>query len=134
MPSRESSLRNLERARANWRPPRPWRSSQEAREIKRYVWDWLRYCGRLKYSGRAVGRLLDVSHTHIEKLVREFVMNPNKGNWLEQAYGRPTVPQLRRAQEQTRQERARGLLRSPLRRWRRWRPEALAIIKKLQGD
>jgi hypothetical protein len=34
MPSRESSLRNLEKARANWRPPRPWRSSEESQMIR----------------------------------------------------------------------------------------------------
>lgn len=34
MPSYESSMRNLARARAVWRPPRPWRSSDEARMIR----------------------------------------------------------------------------------------------------
>jgi hypothetical protein len=33
MPSHESSMRNLAKARAKWRPPRPWRSSDESRMI-----------------------------------------------------------------------------------------------------
>ena len=41
MPLYESSMRNLARARERGRPPRPWRSSQEAQMIRRYVFWWL---------------------------------------------------------------------------------------------
>ena len=51
MPSYESSLRNLAKARAAWRPPRPWRSEGESHMIRRYVFLW--YTGRgQKPSGR----------------------------------------------------------------------------------
>ncbi len=54
MPSYESSMRNLAKARARWRPPRPWRSTDESRMIRRYVFVW--YTGRgSKPSGRARG-------------------------------------------------------------------------------
>jgi hypothetical protein len=78
MPSREASLHNLEKARAKWRPPRPWRSLQETRVIKRLVWQWFTYRGPGKWSARAVGRRLGVSHTYIQKLVHEFVTDSSK--------------------------------------------------------
>jgi hypothetical protein len=40
MPSCESSLRDLEKARAKWRPPRPWRSTPEAQMIRQFVFQW----------------------------------------------------------------------------------------------
>jgi len=40
MPSYASSMRNLAKARANGRPPRPWRISDESRLIRRYVFLW----------------------------------------------------------------------------------------------
>lgn len=41
MPSYESSMQNLEKAQANWRRPRPWRSSEEGDMIRRFVFLWL---------------------------------------------------------------------------------------------
>jgi len=113
MPSRESSLRNLEKARAKWRPPRRWRSYQETRIIRRLVWQWFTYRGPGKWSGRAVGRRLGVSHTYIQKLVREFAIDPSKMQRQQRTYGEANFEHLIRAQELTRQERARGYLRSP---------------------
>ena len=52
MPSRESSLRNLEKARAKWRPPRPWRCSQESQMIRRFVFQWFTRRDRSRPSGR----------------------------------------------------------------------------------
>jgi hypothetical protein len=111
MPSRESSLRNLAKAQAKWRAPRPWRSYQETCVIKRLVWQWFNYPGPQKWTGRTVGRRLGVSHTYVQKLVREFAMEPSKmlrGNWRCEA----TLDDLSRAQEQSRKERERGWLRT----------------------
>lgn len=117
MPSPEASRRNLEKGRARWRAPRPWRSAQETRVIKLLVWQWFAYRGPGKWSARAVGRRLGVSHTYVQKLVREFGADPSgmlrelRSSYL------ATFDQLSRAQEETRQQRERGWLRPP-RRWR----------------
>jgi hypothetical protein len=78
MPSPESSRWNLEKAKANWRRPRPWRREQERRTIRCLVWQWFIYRGPGKWSARAVGRRLGVSHTYVQKLVREFARDPAK--------------------------------------------------------
>jgi len=113
MPSHEASLRNLAKARANWRPPRPWRSPQETRLIRRLVWQWFTYRGPGKWSTRATGRRLGVSHTYIQKLVREFVTNPSKAERAMPSSRLATFEQLSQAQEQSRQQKERGLLRPP---------------------
>jgi biotin operon repressor len=111
MPSPEASRRNLEKAKENWRPPRRWRSSQEAHVIKLMVWQWFTYRAPRKLSGRAMARQLGISHTYIQKLVREFKANPSEMQ-RQRSYGEATFGDLSRAQEITRQERARGHLRS----------------------
>jgi hypothetical protein len=134
MPSREASLRNLQKARLTWRPPRPWRCGQETRVIRRLVWQWFAYDGPGKWSARALGRRLGVSHTYIQKLVREFTADPGRiigqlgpvvrlpgrvgvsanGQLLTLQIRLPaTFEQLRVAQETTQSERDRGRLRSP---------------------
>jgi hypothetical protein len=117
MPSRESSLRNLEKARANGRPPRPWRSRSESRLIRSFAWHW--HLGRGPWcSGRALARWLGVSHTYIQKLTRTLSRNEN--DFLRQVvayFGPPTIEGLQRAREESRQQRERGLLR----RQRRWK-------------
>src|SRR5579864_7350628 len=40
MPSPETSRQNLQKAKANWRAPLPWRSAQETRLIKALAWRW----------------------------------------------------------------------------------------------
>ena len=117
MPSLEASLRNLAKARAKWRPPRPWRSTQETRVIKRLTWQWFTYRGPGKWSARAVGRRLGVSHTYIQKLVREFVTDPSKIERAVRSSHLSTFEQLTRAQEETRKQKAYGWLREP-RRWK----------------
>jgi transposase len=110
MPSYESSMENLARARERGRPPRPWRSSDESRMIRRYVFVW--YTGRgSKPSGRDWARQLGISHTWLQKLVREFKADPGEMLRLQVARGDPTFAQLSRAQEYTRQMRERGELR-----------------------
>ena len=88
LPSYESSMRNLAKARAVWRPPRPWRSSDEALMIRRYVFQWLTARGK-KPSGRDWARQLGISHTWLQKLVRQFRESPNEMWRLLAANGDP---------------------------------------------
>lgn len=110
MPSRETSLRNLEKARAKWRPPRAWRSSDESRMIRRYAFLW--YTGRgQKPSGREWARQLGISHTWLQKLVRRFQADPNEMWRLQRTKGDPRFEELTRARERSRQMREGGELR-----------------------
>ena len=126
MPSLEASLRNLVKARAKWRPPRPWRSAQESRVIKRLVWQWFRYSGPGKWSVRTLGRRLGVSHTYIQKLVREFAVDPDKIERLVRNSRLASFEQLRCAQEETSKQKERGWLR-PLRGATKARSRALRV-------
>jgi hypothetical protein len=82
---------------------------------------------------RAWARALGVSHTWLQKVVRGFEADPNEMRRL-QAYGDPTLAQLNRAQEYTRQMRERGQLR--LSRREKWAkfferyPEARELYPK----
>jgi len=110
MPSREASLTNLAIARLRWRRPRPWRSYSESRLIRTFVWHW--YLGHGPWcSGRALARWLGVSHTYIQKLTR--TLPKNESDFLREVdhSGPPTTEALRRAREESRQQRERGLLR-----------------------
>ena len=111
MPSYESSMRNLAKARQRWRPPRPWRSSQESQMIRRYVFRWLTCRDSSRPSGRAWARQLGVSHSWLQKLAREFTADPSKMWRLQAGRGDPQFPELRRAQEYTELMRERGELR-----------------------
>jgi hypothetical protein len=110
MPSYEASMRNLRRARARWRPPRPWRSTEEAQMVRRFVCYWFTCRDRSKPSARAWARQLGISHTWIQKLIRKFEADPNEMRRL-QAYGDPKSAELNWAQERSRQMRERGELR-----------------------
>lgn len=116
MPSPEKSRENLKKAKAAGRPPRPWRSQSESRLIRSFVWHW--HLGRGPWcSGRALARWLGVSHTYIQKLTR--TLSRNEIDFLREVAhsGLPTIEGLRRAREESRQQRERGLLR----RQRRWK-------------
>jgi hypothetical protein len=103
-------MRNLAKAREKWRPPLPWRSNQEARMIRRYAFLW--YTGRgQKPSGRAWARQLGISHTWLQKLVRQFQADPTEMYGKVRRCGDPNFAQLSRAREQTRLMRERGELR-----------------------
>ena len=110
MPSPETSRRNLEKAKANWRAPAPWRSAQETRLIKALASWWYRMkeprCGV-----RQIARRLGVSHTYIQKLVREFAADTRNAVQQQRAYGPATFADLERAREETARLRARGWLR-----------------------
>jgi len=112
MPSYESSMRNLAKARARWRPPRPWRSTQESQMIRRYVFQWLTCRDRSRPSGRAWARKPGVSHTWLQKLVREFEADPSKMRRLQAARGDPKFVELNRAKERSLEMKERGELRS----------------------
>jgi integrase len=78
MGSREAALENLDKAMANWRRPRPWRSPEESRAIKSLAWIWFT-CdgpGQTRESIHSVARTLGVSRSYIQKLVRTFRRNP----------------------------------------------------------
>jgi hypothetical protein len=111
----DASMENLAKARASekWHPPRPWRSKEEALMVRRLVFWWFTCRDRSKPSGRAWARELGISHTWLQKLVRELTADPSKMRRL-QAYGDPTLAQLSRAREYTRQMRERGELRGEL--------------------
>jgi hypothetical protein len=110
MPAYESSMRNLTKARERWRPPRPWRGSDEARVIRGYVFFWHTSRGK-KSSGREWARQLGISHTWLQKLVREFQADPSKMYREQRAFGDPNFGQLTRAREYTCRLRERGELR-----------------------
>jgi hypothetical protein len=61
--------------------------------------------------GRQIARWLGVSHTYIQKLVREFEDDTRNIVQQQRAYGPATFPDLRRAQEETAQLMARCWLR-----------------------
>jgi len=127
MPSREASLRNLERARAAWsHPPRPWRSYKESRVIEQLVWQWFNDCAPRKWSERAVARWLGVSHTYVQKLVRKFKADPDRIRRIQASLGPATFEKAERAREFTRRDRERGDLRGPI----RWK----LVRFKLQGQ
>jgi hypothetical protein len=112
MPSLEASLRNLKKARAAWRhAPRPWRSARESRVIKRLVWQWFMSSEPEKWSGRAVARWLDVSHTYVQKLVKGFEADPSEMQRDTRHHVPATFEHLRHAQEETRKQKERGWLR-----------------------
>lgn len=111
MPSYESSMRNLAKARAKWRPPRPWRSTQESQMIRRYAFQWFTCRGR-RPSGRSWARELGISHTWLQKLVRQFQADPSQMWRLQRASGDPRFTELARARECSRQMKERGELRS----------------------
>jgi hypothetical protein len=118
MPSPEASRANLEKARAvrgpYWRQPRPWRSREESRLIRRLVWQ--EWWNSQKYrwsapSGRALGRKLGISHTWVQRLLREVRADPDKLQREVRRYGVATMELFSMAQQKSSEMRARGELR-----------------------
>jgi hypothetical protein len=110
----DASMRNLAKARVSekWRPPRPWRSRQEARMVRRFVLWWVTCRDRSRPSGRAWARQLGISHTWLQKVVKELRADPGKMREL-QAYGDPGLAELNRAKECSKEMKERGELRIP---------------------
>jgi hypothetical protein len=113
MPSYESSMRNLERADQKFRPPRPWRSPQESQMIQRLVFWWFTCRDASRPSGRDWARQLGISHTWLQKLVRQFQADPSEMRRLQGSRGDPRFADLARAREYTQQMRERYELRRP---------------------
>jgi hypothetical protein len=118
----DASMQNLRKANARRKElgayPRPWRSEEEGLMIRRLVLWWFTCVDSNRPSGRAWARELGVSHTWLQKLVREFRADPSEVRRL-QSYGDPTSEQLSRALEYTRQMRECGELRLPGKQKRR---------------
>jgi hypothetical protein len=111
MPSYESSMLNLKKAKARWRQPLPWRSSQESLMIRRYAFQSPTCRDPNRPSGRAWARQLGVSHTWLQKLVRKFTADPSQMWRLQAARGDPKFAELSTAQDHTEQMKERGELR-----------------------
>jgi len=120
MPSHESSIRNLVKAvnSPNWHRPRPWRSKEEAKLVKRFVFQWFTCRDRNKPSGRDWACQLGISHTWLQKLVRQFETDPDEMWQLQVDSGDPTLAQLNEAKEYTDQLRKQGGLHPRRRRKR----------------
>lgn len=114
MPSREASIRNLLKAVSspNWHRPRPWRSKEEADMVRRFTFWWFTCRDRNKPSGRDWARQLGISHTWVQKLVREFKQDADEMWQLQVALGDPTFDQLSRARDYTQELRREGEVRS----------------------
>ena len=109
----DASMQNLAKARKSprWHPPRPWRSKEESRMVRRFVFQWLTCRDRNKPSGRSWARQLGVSHTWLQKIVREFREHPTETQREMARYGDPTLEQLKRARDYTHRMKERGELR-----------------------
>src|SRR6202795_2014870 len=129
MPSREASLRNLAIARSRWSRPRPWRSRAESRVIRLYAWQWLLERGPW-CSGRALARWLGVSHTYIQKLARTLSRDENAFLREMRHSAPPSFEGLRRAREESRQQRERGWLRTQP----RWKAVQIKIGNNVVRD
>jgi hypothetical protein len=82
--------------------------------IRRFVWQWLTCRDGNKPSARSWARQLGISHTWLQKLVREFTADPTEMLELQRQQGDPTLTKLSRARDESREKRERGELR-PLR-------------------
>ena len=79
--------------------------------IRRFVYQWFTCRDRNKPSGRSWARQLGISHTWLQKLVREFQKNPSEMQREAGRCGDPTLAQLSRAREYTQRMKERGELR-----------------------
>ena len=110
MPSYESSMRNLAKASQKFRPPRPWRSSQEFEMVPRFQWFTCRDSRRPL--GRNWAKQLGISHTWLQRLVREFMADPTEMLRLQTSKGDPKFAELSRAREYSLRMKERGELRA----------------------
>jgi hypothetical protein len=111
-------MRNLAKAREKFRPPRPWRSSQESEMIQRYVFQWFTCRDASRPSGRNWARQLGISHTWLQKLVRQFQADSSEMQRLQVVRGDPKFADLDRAREYTQQMDERYEIRRPSPKWR----------------
>lgn len=119
----DASVENLKKARASpkYRPPLPWRSEAESEMIRRFVFLWLTCRDSNRPSGRAWAKELGISHTWLQKLVRQFTADASEMWGLQRSEGDPKLSDLKCAQEYTHWMRERGDLRlSPRARWEKF--------------
>jgi hypothetical protein len=79
--------------------------------VRRFTFWWFTCRDRNKPSGRDWARQLGISHTWVQKLVREFKQDADEMWQLEVALGDPTFDQLSRAREYTQELRKEGKVR-----------------------
>jgi hypothetical protein len=79
--------------------------------IRLFTYQWYTCRDRNKPSGRSWARQLGISHTWLQRLVRVFLEDPDEVQREMSRSGDPTLPQLNRARDCTRQMRERGQLR-----------------------
>jgi hypothetical protein len=113
----DASMANLRKAfeSERYHPPRPFRSKEEQLMVRRLALWWWTCRDHNRPSARAWAKQLGVTHVWLLKLVRKFETDPAEVHRL-QAYGDPTLEQLRRAKQYTEAMRDRGELRSTRRR------------------
>ena len=70
--------------------------------------------GREQMPAYRLGRLLGVSHTWVNKLVKKFEADPERARRRNGAFGEATLATLERAREETRWQREHGRLRGPM--------------------
>ena len=92
-------------------PPRPWRSQAESRMVRRYVFYWTGCRDKSRPSGRGWAKQLGISHTWLQKLVREFEVDPSAMQMIQAANGDPKFDQLERSRSLTQQMKEQGKLR-----------------------
>jgi hypothetical protein len=109
----DASMKNLAKARSSprYHPPRPWRSREESQMIRQYAFWWFTCRDRSKPSARSWAKQLGVSHTWLQKLVKEFKTNPTKINAEMRSSGDPTTDRLEAARTRTREMKEAGELR-----------------------
>ncbi|HKW87675.1 MAG TPA: hypothetical protein VJN21_02860 [Candidatus Acidoferrales bacterium] len=114
--ARQSRLVNMAKARAaRRRAPLPWRSGLESRIIEQLVYQWWLSTEPRKWAKYKVARLLGVSHTWVNKLVKRFRADPGRARRRLAAFSPATFDKLQRAREETRRQREMGWLRGPIR-------------------
>jgi hypothetical protein len=107
----DAAMANLDRAMLNWRRPRPWRSKEESVAIKGLVWLWFGHVGpgRKRESIHSLSRVLGVSRSYIQKLIRNFERTDMRE--ADRRRSPATIKELIRGQEYTQRMRERGELR-----------------------
>ena len=80
--------------------------------VRRYVFWWFTSRDRSKPSGRDWARQLGISHTWLQKVIREFQADPTEMWRLQERYGDPSFSQLEKARSDTETMREKGELRS----------------------
>jgi hypothetical protein len=112
----EARQRNIRKARAaRKREPLPWRSGLESRVIEQLIWQWWLSVEPRKWPAYRVARLLGVSHTWVNKLVKRFHADPDRMRRRMRAFAPANLEKLERARQETRWQRRHGWLREPIR-------------------